>query len=165
MALFSMDADERKQALQHHYSPDRTTLMDRVTTSRPRQEQPRLRRTVLRIMDRLMNMGENNEPKNDPPEKPTAPDPGTILLRPDELTPDLEQEKLNGFSTSKSLTYEYIQVRFIRSIAQARSVQDYDEVLRLERLLTLMENGEVHPVQAARHAWLTPAYRDQDHVD
>jgi len=136
--------------------------MDRVTTSRPRQEQPRLKRTVLRIMDRLMNMGETAARREAAPEEPAPPDPGTILMRPEELGAAPEQDPLDETASSKSLTYEYIQVRFLRSIAQARAMQDRDEVLRLERLLTLMENGEVHPVQAARYAWLSPAYRDQN---
>jgi hypothetical protein len=58
------------------------------------------------------------------------------------------------------VTYDYIHMRFLRSIEQARADADDDEVLRLRRLLTLMENGEVHPVQAARYAWLNPAVRE-----
>ncbi len=139
--------------------------MDRVTTSRPRRDDSRLKHKVLRIMDRLMNMGETTAQREDPPEVPARPDPGTILLRPEELEAAPDDHASREAHTSKSITYEYIQMRFMRSIAQARSVQDHDEVLRLERLLTLMENGEVHPVQAARYAWLSPAYRNDHSTD
>lgn len=147
-----MDAHKRKQSLQHYYSPDRTTLVERVgSSSTPKREDSRLKRQVLRIMDRLLNLGDADT------ERDETPDPATIRLREDAAP---ESEAGAKMSTSKSITYEYIQMRFTRSIAQARANQNEDEVLRLERLLTLMENGEVHPVQAARHAWLNPAFRN-----
>lgn len=152
-----MDAHERKQALESHYSEDRTTLMQRVGSSASGNDNSKLKRSVLRIMDRLMNMGEK-KPETEPTAKRT--DPTTIALPPEAVqTPSILDDP--NISTSKSITYEYIQMRFSRSIALARANQDHDEVLRLQRLLTLMERGEVHPVQAARHAWLNPAFRER----
>jgi len=142
-----MDSAERKRELNHHYMPDRTTMMERraVVPSSSRSQRPtaKLQRQVLRVIDRLLNLG-------DP-----APNTNTIQLPPE---PDLPV--LDGELDSEQINYEYVHDRLGRSIEQADRRGDQTEALRLNRLLYLLERGEIRPIKAARYAWLKPAARE-----